>query len=655
MESPRHRLISARANPMVEMARWLFELNFIPYAEEAHVPILHVLATRRAHGGNEVPVVVTSEGVWRGAKDFLFGLDAKTPPGRRLLGNTEQQRRQNIAHIIHFFSLLLLQVRRYVYFHLLPHRKLLYPVVTQGAPFWERSFVLVLYPVWRRLMAKGLDLSPNLVTAAPAQIDQAFSFVEQLLADGREFIGGELPGIVDVVFASLVAPLVLPPNYGAQLPRLEGLPTELRNLTAKCRERRAGQLALSTYEKYRPRPQQHLTARKNTFSVRAAIFTPAVQRRAANLLRRLAPRFTFGRVAIFSTWSDVNEILSRDVEFLIAPVNGAKINEVTGPFILGLDRSEKLIRERGQMYAALALINFPELQKHAEEEARRLLAAARARNGKIDVVNGYARLVAARTAVRLFGLHGPAEAELMRVARLAFHYIFLNLGGDNNELRKQAITSGEQLKGWIQQELKDRTRSGNLHGDVLGAMLARRGADSEALDDDGVCRTIGGLLIGAIDTTATAVAQVTSVLLSDSDLQRQLKQDIDQPDRVLGWCWEALRLWTHNPLLLRHANRGTSLGGKPFKKDMTAVALTLAAMNDPLAFPFPDKLDPSRPRSRYFHFGGGLHPCAGRSVNGVQVPLLVRELVKAGARRVAKPRFAGPFIDELVVTLETTS
>src|SRR5215471_4433654 len=213
-EVPRHRMISARVSPMVEMARWFLELNMIPYAEEPHVPILHVLATRRANGGNEVPVVVTPEDVWGGARAFLFGLDAKTPPSCRLLGNTEEQRNVNITHIDHFFSLLLLQVRRYVYFHLLPHRQLLYPIVTQGAPLWEKWFVALLYPFWRWLMGKGLDLSPNLIEEAPSDIGQAFSFAEQLVADGRRFIEGDRPGVVDVVFASLVSPLILPSNFG---------------------------------------------------------------------------------------------------------------------------------------------------------------------------------------------------------------------------------------------------------------------------------------------------------------------------------------------------------------------------------------------------------------------------------------------------------
>ncbi len=648
-------MISARVSPMVEMARWFFELNMIPYAEEAHVPILHVLATRWAHGGNEVPVVVTSEGVWGGARAFLFGLDAKTPPDRRLFGNTEVQRNENIGHIDHFFSLLLLQVRRYVYFHLLPHRKVLYPVATQGAPLWERSFVALLYPIWRWLMGKGWDLSPSLVEAAPSDIGEAFSYVERLLADGRRFIGGDRPGAADIVFAALVSPLILPPNFGARLPKLERLPEPLHKLAVACRERRAGRLVLEIYEVCRPKPQEHLRPRKHGPSLRSFLFGPRVQLRAANLLRRLAPRFVLGRVAIFSNWKDVRDLLSRDLEFLIAPVNGAKINSVTGPFVLGLDRSEKLVRERGQMYAALAAVDLSLVRESAEQEARRLLTAAKARGGKIDVVNGYARLVAARTAALLFGVRGPAEAELMRVARITFQYVFLNLGGGNEELKAQAVAGGQELKEWIKSEIEERARSTDAGGGILGALLARRDSDPDALDNDGVARTVAGLLIGSIDTTATAVAQITSVLLNDRNMLREVQGDIDSPDRILGWCWEALRVWPHNALLLRHATAGTALAGKTFTKEMTIVGLTLAAMNDPSAFPLPNRLDPSRPRDRYLHFGGGLHPCAGRSVNAVQVPLLVRELVKAGASRVGRPRFDGPFIDELVVTLERTN
>ena len=85
-EQPRHIIVSARISPMVELARWLFERYRTSYHEEAHAPILHVLATRRRGGGREVPVIVGPEGIWDGARAVLDGLDVKSRPGQRLYG-----------------------------------------------------------------------------------------------------------------------------------------------------------------------------------------------------------------------------------------------------------------------------------------------------------------------------------------------------------------------------------------------------------------------------------------------------------------------------------------------------------------------------------------------------------------------------------------
>ena len=51
------------------------------------------------------------------------------------------------------------------------------------------------------------------------------------------------------------------------------------------------------------------------------------------------------------------------------------------------------------------------------------------------------------------------------------------------------------------------------------------------------------------------------------------------------------------------------------------------------------------------NFGGGLHPCAGRGINGVQLPELVSRLLRHEIVAVGKPRFVGPFLDELAVTI----
>jgi cytochrome P450 len=118
-----------------------------------------------------------------------------------------------------------------------------------------------------------------------------------------------------------------------------------------------------------------------------------------------------------------------------------------------------------------------------------------------------------------------------------------------------------------------------------------------------------------------------------------------------GWCWEALRRWPHNPLVLRQALRDAQLGGVAVPAGAQVFAWTQAAMQDPDAFPFPGEMRPDRPPRAYLHFGGGLHPCAGRSVNDWQIPMLVGKLLERGLGHTEAIAWAGPFPNHLIAHL----
>jgi cytochrome P450 len=119
---------------------------------------------------------------------------------------------------------------------------------------------------------------------------------------------------------------------------------------------------------------------------------------------------------------------------------------------------------------------------------------------------------------------------------------------------------------------------------------------------------------------------------------------------MTNWCLEALRRWPHNPLVLRKSAAETQLGKTRVEAGATVVAWTQAAMLDRDAFPEPGLLDPDRPRGAYLHFGGGLHPCAGRAINEFQIPILVGRLLARGIENVGRIDWAGPFPDRLLVT-----
>lgn len=654
-EQPRHIIVSVRVSPMVELTRWLFERYRLPYHEQSHAPLLHVLATRRNGGGTEVPVVVGAEGIWAGASEILDGLDAKSRPGDRLYGEEDRERGDNRRLIAELLQLLLPAVRRAVYYHLLPHRKLLLPVAVDGAPLWERAFVSLLYPLWRRLMARGLDLSTERMAEAQVATGKACDMIEAaLVRRGTRFVGGSRPNSVDIVFSALLAPLVLPAEYGIKLPALDDLPPALQRIVAETRARPAGRLALQTYETARPPAQPYMPRRKGGGLLSALLLGPTLPRLGARFAAAYGHVIRISRYALASRWDDVEEILRRDLDFRIVPINAPRIEEVNGPFVLGLDRGDRMAVERGQLYTAVAAIDLAGVRSLARAQAEWLLDHAAAGQGHIDVVNGYARLVAARNARRLFGIPGPTEMDLMRVIRAIFNHTFLNLFGDQ-EARARALVAAAELKEWFEAEIARRHTQKLDIDDVIGRLLALRGKHPQALDDDGVRRNVAGLLVGSIDTTATVVGKIVAMCVADSALMARVRRDLDNPQRLFGWCNEVLRLWPHNPILLRKTETDVPLGGVVIPANTTVAAFTHAALFDAGRFPDPGHLDPDRSPKLYRHFGGGLHPCAGRAVNEVQIPELVRCILKRDIVRVSRPRYDGFFIDELVVAMNRSA
>ncbi len=361
---------------------------------------------------------------------------------------------------------------------------------------------------------------------------------------------------------------------------------------------------------------------------------PALAARLGAKLAAWRDPIRFGEFVIVARHAHVLEVLHRDLDFLIAPINEKRIVEVNGPFILGMDRGATLVRERGALYQALAAVDLAPIHRSIEDEAAQRVAAA---DGKIDVVDAYARPIAAHTATALFGIRGSDERAFMDVARAIFGHVFLNLT-DDDDIRQRALRAAALMEAWFKDEIERRRTSGDLGTDMMGALMT-----AQAVDDDGVRRTLGGMLVGSIDTTASSVAKIVVMIARDRELAKRITADVDDETRLAGWCREALRRWPHNPIVLRQAGGATKVGDKDVQQGDRIFAWTQAAMLDAEAFPDPHYLRPDRPPAAYLHFGGGLHPCAGRAVNAFQIPALVGALVRRGIKSVGRMQWAGSF------------
>lgn len=351
-----------------------------------------------------------------------------------------------------------------------------------------------------------------------------------------------------------------------------------------------------------------------------------------------------GRRVFAIRHADVVEVLRRDLDFSIAPVNASRIDAVNGgAFILGMDRSPELTRERAALYRALGRIDLATIADKTRAAARDSVAAGAPR---FDAIADYARPIALSTASAIFGI-APANRDLFaEVVRAIFHHTFLNIGGDA-KIEARALSAAPLMRDWFTVEIDRRRRSGDLGADLMGALLS-----DGALDDDAVRRTLGGMLVGSVDTTTSTFARVFSVVRDDAGLAGRMLERWRSGLDIHGYCLDALRRWPHNPILLREAAADTVLAGVEIKAGTRVIAWTQAAMQDPDAFPDPGETRPDRPMAAYLHFGGGLHPCAGRVVNAIQIPLLVGTLLDAGARPDGAMKWVGPFPDRMPVRID---
>jgi glutathione S-transferase len=200
-----YRLITARVSQGSELARWLLQRAGLPFVEDAHAPLLHLLATLSVKGGYEVPVVVTPDGVWQSTMLILDAIDSHAPAGKRVFGETPAEIAENRAFMTRFLPSVGAHMRRYAYYHILPHKSVMYPAATAGAPWWERMVVWWLYPIWAWAVGRALGIKADEMDEARRLIIGAFDLVDAEIARrGTPWLSGDAPAGIDIVVSALL-------------------------------------------------------------------------------------------------------------------------------------------------------------------------------------------------------------------------------------------------------------------------------------------------------------------------------------------------------------------------------------------------------------------------------------------------------------------
>ena len=664
-------LISIPASPYCELVRWVLDARGIPYAEECHAPVFQVLATCGYGAGKKVPVLDTGEVCLLDARAVVNYYEARAPFNQKLypVGSAVQAEARQLFDF--FFDTFGVATCTWACTYVLPMCSSIRYAWTECVPWWERLGSMLFYPFLAALARRNLALKPDSIAGEQKVIETALSQVESRLSDGRRFLLGDSFSAPDLALAALAAPIMIPREYGGLMSTLDQLPSEMRNQVAAWRARPAGQFIARLYAENRPQRVPDLVAlgkhgSGRTFKDKLTNFLirPEVLRPIFALLRKWCPILVLGKTAVITRFDDVIEVLKRDTDFTIAPINASKIDQIDGPFILGMDASPQYITEKSALLEAVRRDDLDSIRQFVAQSATALIDAARPQ-GRIDVVNGFARVVAVRVVDSYFGMPGPNDPTMMRWMRDIFHYIFADLTNSPSVLQ-DALNSVKELRKHMDAQIALRKSPShrNPGDDVLGRLLALQDAAHPWLDDHAVRRNLGGNIVGAVDTTSKFVTLAIDELLrrprelADARVFA-LKGDMEA---VRQYAWEAVRFNPHHPLQVRFcANDALLAEGQTRSKTIPAAThtyvATLSAMFDPDVFINPAEFNSKRD-TEYLHFGHGMHTCFGKAINGVQIPELLAALLRLPNLRRApgdagEILYDGPFPNRLVLEFDS--
>jgi cytochrome P450 len=361
-------------------------------------------------------------------------------------------------------------------------------------------------------------------------------------------------------------------------------------------------------------------------------------------LRKQRPVLVLPELTIAARHADCENILQRYDAFtveLYVPKQG----------FYWMDQDDTAVhwREKSVMKAILDREEIPDIRAYVGAKATELLAAGA---GKIDAVNGLGRAVPIALVQDKFGFVDSNPDDLCKWSYWsqmdAFWNQSFNAGTwfDHEKIILERKASSLALGVYLTKLLARRTMevtSGHANNDPMSRLLRLSFTGAVNFSVDRVALNVGGLLIGAVETTQHAVANALEVLFAVPELLQKAREAAKSgPDAFDGYVFEALRFKPAFPYFFRTCSKPTVLSGDTqfaaeIQPGTNVLAITHSAMFDPAVFPNPETFDPTRPVEAGFTFGLGMHECLGRAIGRVMIPEIVRRCLLLDGIEPAAP------------------
>lgn len=353
-------------------------------------------------------------------------------------------------------------------------------------------------------------------------------------------------------------------------------------------------------------------------------------------LREERPILVMNELTLVARFSDCTQVLQRYDTFSVALYQPKQ-----GSYWMAQDDTAQHWREKSIMSAILDREDIPAIRNYVADKAAALFGAA---GGAMDAVAGLTRAVPLALVQDWFGFTHSDTAKLCKWSYWNQIDAFWNqpfdaiAWTDPNKIVTERELANVEMAAYLVGLVAVRegeVKLGLKHDDSVARLLMLSSSGAVKFDLQRVILNIGGLLIGAVETTSHAVVNALAMLMERPELLAQARAAAlgDDPAAVDGFVFEALRFKPPFPYFFRMCEQDTVLGlGEDYAatiaKGTTVLAATHSAMFDAHALSKPDDFDPSRGPDNQFLFGHGLHECLGRAIGQVMIPEIVRQSLR---------------------------
>ncbi|MDH5392607.1 MAG: cytochrome P450 [Gammaproteobacteria bacterium] len=402
-------------------------------------------------------------------------------------------------------------------------------------------------------------------------------------------------------------------------------------------------------------------------------------------LRDERPVLVTPECTLLALFTDIRDVLQMPSIFtvdLYKPKMG--VTETDPGYLMAHDDDALHYREKSLMQGMLNRDDIPRVRKIIHDAAKGILDDA---NGSIEIVNHYCRMVPAIMVQEYFGLDGIAPEKLLKWSFWNQYNTFHNQPFDLNSKEKfdrivatHAECSQElvdyvtvlMVRKVLTVKIKDRLfgslikvvnifrhlfkkQAWQLKDDIVKRMLRSSFADQVNFPITRIGVNAGGLLIGAVETTSQAVAQVIEFFIERPELLTKAKAAaaLTSTDEIDAMVWEALRFVPISPYMFRQASEDYTIAKGTDRettilKGTNVLTLTQSAMFDSYANENPDEFNAERNWYHNFNYGFASHDCLGKYVGMAMIPEMVRQvMVRSDLKAQSAMNYkAGPFPEE---------